>query len=175
MGLLDLLSDTPAPVMKKRRGYDPANYSAVKDSGLYAALNSANQAQNQATSQSGARLAGQYGAVPQDAGAMREMAMRAQLGALQPMDEAQKMKQFQNENQDAREQDARARQLYDFQRQSQAKDADFYGGIIGAGLGAGGAYLGNRASQQRLGKARAKGQRSSLAYGPINNPYSQGW
>ncbi len=175
MGLLDSLSDIQNPIMQKRRGYDPNNYSSVANSGLYNALNQGNAAQNQNTSQSGAHMAQQYGTAPQDNGAMREMAMRSQLGALQPMDESNRMKQFEQENSNAQMQDAWARQMNDSDRNQQAINNDFYGSLIGTGLGYGAGALSNKMQQPKIQASRAKYQRSNVPSGPINNSYSQGF
>lgn len=152
MGLLDSLSDIPRPEMTKRRGYNSANYSGMTDNGLYAALNAGNANQNQAMAQSAGKLGAQYGAAPQDYGAMQEMSMRGQLGDIQPMDEANKMRQFGQENQNAQQADDWARQAYQFQLANQAMDNSRLGDVLGGGVGYGMGALQNHMYKNKRGR-----------------------
>lgn len=169
MGLFDSLMDVQAPELTKRRAYNQANYSGIKGSGLYNALNAQNATANDQDQATASGLAAQMGGVAPNYD--REMAMRSQLGALQPMDEKQKMQQFQMERQGQSDQDEWNRYMYDIARQQQQEGQAMIGQGLGTAMGLGAGYLG----QRKAGKQQAQSQRRQTPYGPINNRYSQGF
>jgi hypothetical protein len=169
MSLFDSLRNIESPELVRRRAYDPANYSGIKGSGLYNALNAGNAASDTQDQATASALASQMGGAAPSYD--REMAMRAQLGALQPMDEKQKMQQFQMERQGQSDQDEWNRYMYDMARQQQQADQALIGQGLGTAMGVGAGYLG----QRRAGRDQAQSQRRQTPYGPINNRYSQGF
>lgn len=198
-GLFDALSggDIAPPTLANRpTTYNPSNYSSIVNTGNYAALNQGNAAQNGQAAGNGANLASQYGTTAQPQGYNQEYAMSQQKGAIQPFDQSQMLGQYQQGIKNAEQQDVWNRQIYNSQVQNQQFQNNQAGQILGTGLGAamklgaGGAFNSNsQAPQTGTYSAdntygpqnnpalynQASSLRTQTPYGPINNPYSQGW